>query len=159
MFGFLKKNKDNNLYAPVTGEMIAIENVPDQMFAEKMMGDGVGFKFDGNTVYSPCDGEITMIANTLHAVGIKAANGAEILIHIGLDTVQLNGQGFKVITKAGSKVKKGTPIIEVDQEFMKKNNINLTTPMVITNSDEFSYDIKMDSSNVVSGDTMIVEFK
>ena len=159
MFGFLKKNKDNNLYAPVTGEMIEIENVPDQMFAEKMMGDGVGFKFDGNTVYSPCDGEITMIANTLHAVGIKAANGAEILIHIGLDTVQLNGQGFKVITKAGSKVKKGTPIIEVDQEFMKKNNINLTTPMVITNSDEFSYDIKMDSSNVVSGDTMIVEFK
>lgn len=159
MFGFFKKNKDNNLYAPVTGEMIEIENVPDQMFAEKMMGDGVGFKFDGNTVYSPCDGEITMIANTLHAVGIKAANGAEILIHIGLDTVQLNGQGFKVITKAGSKVKKGTPIIEVDQEFMKKNNINLTTPMVITNSDEFSYDIKMDSSNVVSGDTMIVEFK
>ena len=159
MLNFLKRKKDNNLYAPVTGEVIAIENVPDKMFAEKLMGDGVGFKFDGSAVCAPCDGEITMIANTLHAFGMTASNGAEILIHIGLDTVQLGGKGFKVITKAGEKVKKGTPIIEVNQEFMKENNINLITPMIVTNSDNFNIDIVKDSQYVTSGESIVVSFK
>ena len=158
MFSFFKK-KDFNLYAPVTGQMIPIEEVPDEMFAQKLMGDGVGLKFETSRVCAPCDGEITMIANTSHAFSIKAANGAEILIHIGLDTVQLKGQGFKVLTTTGTKVKKGTPIIEVDQEVMKQKQINLITPMVITNGQEFKMDIVKTCNDITAGKSVVVSFK
>lgn len=159
MFDIFKKKKDNDLYAPVTGETIALENVPDKMFAGKLMGEGIGFRFDGNIVCAPCDGEISMIANTLHAFGITTTNGAEILVHIGLDTVELNGKGFKVISEAGKKVKKGTPIIEIDREFMEQNNINLITPMIITNSDNFNFDIEEGDKHVIAGESKVIHFK
>lgn len=159
MFNIFKKQRDNDLYAPVNGETIALENVPDKMFADKLLGEGIGFKFDGDTVYAPCDGEITMIANTLHAFGITSANGAEILVHIGLNTVELNGKGFKVKVEAGKKVKKGTPIIEIDRDFMKQNNINLITPMIIANSDKFNLDIELGDKQVVAGESRVIHFK
>lgn len=159
MFNIFKKQRDNDLYAPVNGETIALENVPDKMFADKLMGEGIGFKFDGNKVYAPCDGEISMIANTLHAFGITSANGAEILVHIGLNTVELNGKGFKVKVEAGKKVKKGTPIIEIDRDFMKQNNINLITPMIITNSDKFNLDIELIDKQVIAGESRVIHFK
>ncbi|SHI20683.1 PTS sugar transporter subunit IIA [Clostridium intestinale] len=159
MFDIFKKKKDNDLYAPVTGEIIALENVPDKMFADKLMGEGIGFRFDGNTVCAPCDGEISMIASTLHAFGITTTNGAEILVHIGLDTVELNGKGFKVISEAGKKVKKGTPVIEIDRGFMEQNNINLITPMIITNSDNFNFDIEEGDKQVIAGESKVIHFK
>jgi glucose-specific phosphotransferase system IIA component len=159
MFNIFKKQRDNDLYSPVNGETIALENVPDKMFADKLLGEGIAFKFDGDTVYAPCDGEITMIANTLHAFGITSANGAEILVHIGLNTVELNGKGFKVKVEAGKKVKKGTPIIEIDRDFMKQNNINLITPMIIANSDKFNLDIELGDKQVVVGESMVIHFK
>lgn len=159
MFDMFKRKKDNDLYAPVTGETIKIEDVPDKMFADKLMGDGIAFKFDGNIVCAPCDGEISMIANTFHAFGITAANGAEILVHIGLDTVELNGNGFKEITKAGKKVKKGTPIIEIDRDIMKQNNVNLITPMIITNGDGFNIDIEKGNTQVIAGESRVINFK
>lgn len=114
MFKLFKKTDDIcKLFAPVNGKTIALENVPDKVFASKMMGDGIGFEYEGNTIYAPCDGKITLVANTLHAVGITSENGAEILIHIGLDTVSLNGKGFKKLINQGDKVKKGTPLIEI----------------------------------------------
>ena len=83
------------LYAPVTGSCIPLTEVKDEVFANKMMGDGVAFTFDGDTVVSPCDGTIVMIAATKHAIGIQGDDGVEVLIHVGLDTVSLNGEGFK----------------------------------------------------------------
>lgn len=159
MFDMFKKKKDNDLYAPVIGETIALENVPDKMFADKLMGEGIGFNFDGNIVCAPCDGKISMIANTLHAFGITAVNGAEILVHIGLDTVELKGQGFKALVGVEEKVKKGTPIIEIDRDFMKQNNVNLITPMIITNSDEFNFDIEKGDKHVIAGESMVIHFK
>ncbi len=159
MFDMFKKKRDNDLYAPVIGETIALENVPDKMFADKLMGEGIGFKFDGNTVCAPCDGKISVITNTLHAFGITADNGAEILVHIGLDTVELKGQGFKVITEVGKKVKKGTPIIEIDRDFMKQNNVNLITPMIITNSDDFNFDIEKGDKQVIAGESLVIRFR
>lgn len=159
MFDMFKKKRDNDLYAPVIGETIALENVPDKMFADKLMGEGIGFKFDGNTVCAPCDGKISVITNTLHAFGITAANGAEILVHIGLDTVELKGQGFKAIAEVGEKVKKGTPIIEIDRDFMKKNNVNLITPMIITNSDDFNFDIEKGDKQVIAGESLVIRFR
>ncbi|SMC22921.1 PTS system, D-glucosamine-specific IIA component [Clostridium acidisoli DSM 12555] len=159
MFEMFKKKKDNDLYAPVTGETIKLENVPDKMFADKLMGDGIAFKFDGNMVCAPCDGEISMIANTLHAFGITAENGVEILVHIGLDTVNLKGNGFKAITKAGKKVKKGTPIIEIDKDIMKQNNVNLITPMIITNCNNFNIDIEKGDMHVIAGESRVIYFR
>lgn len=133
----LKKEKKLKLYAPVNGTMISLADVPDKVFASEMMGKGVAFIYDDNLVCAPCDGKITLIPSTYHAFGMINAIGAEILVHIGLDTVNLKGRGFKALIEQGSKVKKGTPIIEIDREFMKENNVVLTTPVVITNSNDF----------------------
>lgn len=159
MFDLFKKKKDIDLYAPVVGETVSLEKVPDKIFADKLMGDGIGFIFEGNTVCAPCDGKISMIANTLHAFGITAANGAEILVHIGLDTVTLEGKGFKAMVAAGEKVKKGTPIIEIDRDIMKQNNINLITPMIITNSDEFNFEIENSDKHVIAGESKVITFR
>lgn len=158
MFSFFKKNnKDIKLLAPVTGQVIALENVPDKVFASKIMGDGVAFKFDGDTIFSPCDGKISMIAETSHAFGLELNNKAEILIHIGLDTVNLGGKGFTVLVSEGDKVKTGTPIIKIDRQVMTENNIDLTTPMVITNEHEFS--ILEVNRQVTCGESAVIEFK
>lgn len=88
MFGLFKK-KECTIYTPVNGRMINISEVPDPVFSKKLMGDGVGFIFDGDTLYAPIDGKIKLIAATKHAIGFEANNKAEVLMHIGLDTVAL----------------------------------------------------------------------
>lgn len=134
---FRKKNLDNNLYSPVDGYCIDIDKVKDKVFATKMMGDGVAFVLESDTICAPCDGKIIMIAETKHAIAIKADNGAEILIHVGLDTVNLQGEGFELLIQQDSAVKKGTPILKVDRNLILEKNMDLTTPMIITNSTDF----------------------
>ena len=141
MFNLFKKVVESELYSPVKGKMIPLSEVNDPVFSEKMMGDGCAFVFDGDTIYAPCKGEIILIANTRHAIGIKAENGAEILIHIGLDTVNLNGKGFEVLVKEHDEVKAHDPLVRLDRAFMKENKVDLTMPMVITSSD---YVIELD---------------
>lgn len=141
MFNF---KKDKVLYAPMKGKSISISDVPDQIFAQKLMGDGIAFVPDCNYVVSPCDGEITMIAVTKHAIGITNKDGLEILIHIGLDTVNYQGKGFSSLVKEGQKIKKGIKLIEFDKEFFEKENVNLITPMIITNGS----DIIIEESNI-----------
>lgn len=156
MFKLFKKTDDIcKLFAPVNGKTIALENVPDKVFASKMMGDGMGFEYEGNTIYAPCDGKITLVANTLHAVGITSEKGAEILIHIGLDTVSLNGKGFKKLINQGDKVKKGTPLIEIDRQFMKEQNINLITPMVVTNAANYEINVIDEGKDVTTEEEVI----
>lgn len=159
MFKLFKKTDDIcKLFAPVNGKTIALENVPDKVFASKMMGDGIGFEYEGNTIYAPCDGKITLVANTLHAVGITSENGAEILIHIGLDTVSLNGKGFKKLINQGDKVKKGTPLIEIDRQFMKEQDINLITPMVVTNAANYEINV-IDEGKDVTTEAKVISCK
>ena len=156
MFKLFKKTDDIcKLLAPVNGKTIALENVPDKVFASKMMGDGMGFEYEGNTIYAPCDGKITLVANTLHAVGITSENGAEILIHIGLDTVSLNGKGFKKLINQGDKVKKGTPLIEIDRQYMKEQDINLITPMVVTNAANYEINVIDEGKDVTTEEEVI----
>lgn len=159
MLKIFKTKQTKELFSPVEGTTIALENVPDQVFAQKMMGDGIAFELAGNVICAPCDGKIVMVANTLHAVGIHADNGAEILIHIGLDTVNLGGKGFKQLIQVGDKVTKGTPMIEVDMDFMKEHNIVLTTPMVITNSSDFNLHIEDGGKHVIMGEDKVIIFK
>lgn len=151
----LFKKKEINLYAPVNGHMIRLEEVSDHVFASHMMGDGVAFKLEDNTVCAPCDGKVTFIPETLHAFGMKAYNGAEILVHIGLDTVNLKGQGFQKLVNQGDRVRKGTPIIRLNITFMKEKKLDLTTPMVITNSTD--YDLTVVSyGQVRKGESQII---
>ena len=125
------ESKSLQLLSPITGKTIPLTEVPDPVFSTKMMGDGIAIIPSEGKIYSPVDGEITMIAATKHAYGIKADNGLELLIHFGLETVALNGEGFTVHVQAGDKIKAGTLIAEVDFSFMQQKNINLITPFII----------------------------
>ena len=151
---FKKKVIDEKLYSPIKGEMIKLEDVPDKVFNSKMMGDGVGFKYEGGEVVAPCDGILMMVANTKHAFGIRMGNGAEVLIHIGLDTVELQGEGFEVLQSQGSKVKKGTPIIKINRSFMKEKGLDLTTPLVITNTADYDITPLREVGKVTQGEAI-----
>ena len=160
MFRLFKKQEPVVLTAPVDGEMISLEEVPDKVFAAKIMGDGVAFRFDGDTIYSPCDAKVIMIADTVHAIGLKCRNGAEVLIHIGLDTVELNGKGFEKLVDEGEQVSKGIPLIKIDRSIMQAAAIDLTTPMVITDSsdNQFHIEEKNLNQNVFMGKTELIRF-
>lgn len=130
MFQLFKKNF--NIYSPVLGKSVPLEEVPDKIFSEKMLGDGLAFEFDTNIIFSPCDGEIVMIAPTKHALGIKLSNKIELMIHIGLEAVNLGGAGFEVVVAVGDKVKRGQTLVKLDRQVFEKEGINLITPMVVT---------------------------
>ena len=137
MFDFLKKDKDCEVYAPAKGRSLLLEDVKDKVFSNKMMGDGIAFEIEEGTIYAPCDMRVLMIASTKHAIGLKCNNGAELLLHVGLDSVYLNGEGFTVLVKPNMRVKRNEPLIKIDCEFMKQRNIDLTTPLILTNTSEF----------------------
>lgn len=158
MISFLK-DRGCKLYAPVNGERIPLEDVPDPVFSQKMMGEGVGFVFESDVVCAPCDGEIMVLMPTKHAFGIKAKNGAEVLVHIGLDTVNLQGEGFTALTKVNEKVKAHQPIIQIDREFMKAHNVNLTTPMVVANKDQFEVQLTGPQQVSTEDEVLIVKKK
>lgn len=131
-----EKKKDFEIFAPVKGKVIPIEEVPDDVFSQKIVGDGIAIKPYEGKIYSPIDGEVAAIVDSLHAYGIRAENGLEILVHFGLETVNLNGEGFTPCVKVGDKVKKGDLLSEVDLKFLEKNKINTITPVVISEGAE-----------------------
>lgn len=158
MFSFLKKKSvtEVEVKAIADGKVIAIEKVPDNMFAQKLLGDGVGFVYEGDKIYAPCNCEITMIADTLHAFGLKTENGAELLLHVGLDTVNLNGKGLSAKVKLGEKVKAGQLLLEIDRMFMNENKIELTTPFILTNPDDYAMEkCKLDCC-ITKDDTVMI---
>lgn len=154
MFDFFKK-KEPVLYAPIKGKCIALEEVPDQVFAQKMMGDGVAFIPHSNQVFAPCDATISMIASTKHAIGLVNQEGVEILIHIGLDTVNYQGKGFQLNVKKSQKVKKGDLLVTFDKEFFEKENVSLVTPMIITNHSNYVLEYSHINDDVQSSDKII----
>ncbi len=117
--------------APLSGKVISITEVPDPVFSGKMMGDGAAILPEDGKIYAPIDGVLTTIAPTQHAFGYTGENGQEVLVHVGLETVGLNGEGFTVHKKAGDKVKAGDLVAEVDLEFLKNKGLNTVTPVVI----------------------------
>ena len=129
--------KDEELACPASGEMIALEDVNDPIFSSKAMGEGVAFKLTDGHIYSPVEGEVIMAAKTGHAIGLKSTNGAEVLIHIGMDTVNMNGEGFNVLVKEGQKVSKGDLLVEADLEVIKKAGYDNITPVIITNTSDY----------------------
>jgi len=135
MFNIFKK-KEEYLAALFAGEVSELQYVPDDAFAQKMLGDGFAITPEENVVKSPCAGEIVQIFSTGHAVGIKTKKGLEVLVHIGIDTVKLDGEGFTKLVENGDKVEVGTPLIEVDLDFIKENAPSISTPVIITNMEK-----------------------
>jgi PTS system glucose-specific IIA component len=129
---FQRKKEKLYIFAPIKGKVMDISVVPDTVFSSKMLGDGVCIEPEGNVITAPGDGKIILVAKTLHAVAIEV-QGVEILIHIGLDTVMLEGQGFTSHVSAGDVVKKGDALITFDKEYISKQGKPLITPVVITN--------------------------
>lgn len=123
---------DNALAAPVSGCMIPIESVKDETFASKMMGDGVAFEPAGEVIAAPCSGTLSVLADTGHAFGISRADGMEVLVHIGINTVEMNGSGFTALAEAGTEVKAGQPVIKADLELLRRKGYDLTTMLIIT---------------------------
>ncbi len=132
LFKKTKKVTEEVVYAPVNGEIVDITDAPDPTFAEKLLGDGIAIEPSDGEFVSPVNGEIINIFPTKHAIGILSEAGVEYLIHIGIDTVSLDGEGFTAHIKQGDKVKVGDPLVSVDLGFVA-SKAKTITPMVITN--------------------------
>ena len=148
--------KSIQLIAPVSGKMLTIEEVPDPVFSQKMMGDGVAFEPQEGKIVAPADGEIIQVFPTKHAIGIKAVNGAEILIHIGLETVGMKGEGFTVNVSEGKKVKQGDVLVTVDLNLVKEKASSIVTPMIITNLNDMQSIEKSSLSSVIAGEQAVM---
>nr|WP_314464418.1 beta-glucoside-specific PTS transporter subunit IIABC [uncultured Clostridium sp.] len=128
---------DVQMVSPMWGEVIAIEDVKDETFAKKILGDGVAVLPSNGELYAPADGTIMLVSDTKHAIAMTLANGAEIIVHIGIDTVRMNGENLYPQVQAGTKVKMGDLLIKFDIEKIKAAGYDITTPIVVTNSDIF----------------------
>ncbi|MED3965479.1 glucose-specific PTS transporter subunit IIBC [Niallia taxi] len=124
---------DDSMVSPIKGQLVPITEVPDPVFAGKMMGDGFAIIPSEGTVVSPVDGKIVNLFPTKHAIGIMADSGREILIHFGIDTVKLKGEGFETLVGENDVVKKGQPLLKVDLDYIKENATSTTTPIIFTN--------------------------
>ncbi len=154
MFGFLKR-KPREVKSPIDGQLIAIENVDDEVFSKKMAGDGLAILPVGDIFVAPIDGVISKIFSTNHAFLIKNKQDLEVLVHIGLETVALKGQGFERLAEQGDEVKAGDPIIKVDLDYIKAHAKDIITPILIT--DESKYDTIAKNNTVVKAGDAIME--
>lgn len=153
----LFKKEKLQIFTPVNGEIIPIEKVPDPVFSQKMMGEGIAVMPKEGNICSPVEGTIIQIAPTKHAIGILAKDGTEILIHIGLETVSLKGEGFRVAVEMGDSVSTGQLLVEVDWEYIREHAKSTVTPIVITNSQEGNKHYSVtDEKDAVIGKTVII---
>jgi PTS system D-glucosamine-specific IIC component len=144
--------------APLSGKLLPINEVPDQVFSQKMMGDGFAIEPTEGTVVSPVDGTIVNLFPTKHAIGIRAENGQEVLIHVGIDTVKLEGKGFESFISEGDKVTKGQKLLEVDLNFIKENAPSIITPIVFTNLPEGT-SVKLNKTEAKQGETGLISLE
>ncbi len=147
------------LVSPVTGDVVALDQVPDEAFASKAVGDGVAVKPTDKTVVSPAAGTIVKIFNTNHAFCLETEKGAEIVVHMGIDTVALNGQGFTRLVEEGAEVAAGQPILEMDLDYLNANARSMISPVVCSNIDDFSGLVVKAEGHVVAGQTPLYEIK
>ena len=154
---FKKRKKEEVITSCVSGKIIPIEKVNDSVFSAKILGEGVGIYPNEDIVVSPCDGEIiSVMEESKHALGIKTANNMEILIHVGINTVSMNGQDFELFVKAGDKVHKGDKLISFSRQTIKDNNLDDVVIMAVTNSDQFeNLNFKTDMVEVTKEDIIL----
>ena len=154
-FSSEKNMKDVLLAAPLVGEAIELTKVEDEVFSSGAMGEGIAIVPAEGKVYAPCDGVISTFFPTGHAIGITAENGAEVLIHVGMDTVELNGEGFTPKAEEGDRVKKGQLLLEFDMAVIQAKGYKLATPIVVTNADDFKNIFILATGNVSAQNDII----
>ncbi|QCI27055.1 PTS glucose transporter subunit IIA [Buchnera aphidicola] len=160
LFSKLFKNnnlpKKNKIFSPISGTIINIESVPDEVFSKKIIGDGVAIKPSGKKIVSPVKGKIGTIFKTKHAFSILSEKNIEIFVHFGIDTILLNGKGFKKIAKENQYVNIGDIILEYNLNFLNEHSKSTLTPVVISNMEKIKT-IKKYSGRVIAGKTPIME--
>lgn len=157
MFGW-KKAKDGQLTAPVTGQMVSLSDVPDEVFAQKMLGDGGAVKMTDGQIVSPADGTVTEVTDTLHAYGITTDSGLDVLVHVGIDTVSLKGEGFTALVKKGDRVSAGQPLANVDLAVLQQHDLPLYTPVIVTNMDAVK-SISTETGAAQAGQTVLLHYQ
>lgn len=152
----VKENKTSDsfvkTYAPADGTVVELEEVDDPVFSGKLMGDGYALRPTSNDIYAPVAGEVVMVANTKHAVGIKTEEGLEVLVHMGIDTVGLEGQGFGLFVKEGDKLEKGSHIAVMDLDFIKENDKQTDIMVIVTNSENIEGILLNETRDVKAGE-------
>lgn len=152
IFNFIKKEKSLIIKSPLKGEIVELENVPDPVFSEKMTGDGVAIKPVDKFVYAPVNGKV--IQSFHHALGIKTNFGLELLLHLGLDTVSLNGEGFTAMVKENQYIKTGDKLFEVDWDLVERKAKSTISPILITNMELVKQIEILSDKNVMVGDDL-----
>lgn len=157
MLDFLKRSF--KLIAPISGKVIDLTAVPDDLFADKMVGDGIAIDSTDDTVLAPADGEVNLIFKTNHAFAMLLDNKIEILVHIGLDTIGLGGEGFIRLVEEGQRVKAGDPILKIDRKYVASRSCSLITPVLITNHELVKFIALGVGDMVKAGTDVIIEYK
>lgn len=150
----IDEEKNVEVCAPAAGEVIALKDVPDEVFSSGITGDGVAINPTGNTIVAPSNGVISAVLPSKHAVGMTLSNGAEILVHVGLNTVMLEGKGFDVKVTEGQKVNAGEVLLTFDRTLIEKAGYSLITPILVANTDEFASLEKTDAKKINAGERL-----
>jgi sugar PTS system EIIA component len=154
---FNRKDKQK-IIAQQSGKAVPITEVPDPVFSEKILGDGVGIIPSNGEVFAPVSGKIAQVANTRHAIGIESDDGLEVLIHLGIDTVKLEGQGFTCYVEVGQHVSAGDKLMDMDLDFIKSKGLNTISPCIITNMDAVK-NLEMLIGEVTAGESTVMTYK
>lgn len=155
---FWNKKKTGSIFSVCDGQIIKLSDISDPVFSEKILGDGVAIFPESSEIFSPVNGKIVQVFETKHAYSIISDDGLEILVHIGLNTVELNGEGFKTFVKDGDTVKIGDKIAEIDIEYIEGMGYQLYTPIIITNLDIINK-INISGERVKKGEEIIKYIK
>lgn len=147
------------LVSPITGDVVALDQVPDEAFASKAVGEGVAIRPTDKTVVSPANGTIVKIFNTDHAFCLETETGAEIVVHIGIDTVKLNGEGFARLVEEGATVVAGQPVLELDLAYLNANARSMISPVVVSNIDDYAGISVLAGGSVVAGQSPLFEVR
>lgn len=143
------------IYAPAEGEVVPLEQFPDELFSQEVLGPGCGILPAGDTVIAPFNGTVTQLTDTRHAIGVTSGDGVEVLIHIGVDTVEMAGQGFRTFVKEGQKIRRGDQLISFDRAAIKAAGHADAIAVIVTNSDEFSSVSLKASGHAAAGDVIL----
>ena len=144
------------IYSPLKGKTVKLEDVEDEAFSSGVLGKGVAILPKEGVLYAPADGTISAFFPTGHALGMTTDSGIELLMHVGMDTVQLDGKGFHPLAAVGDKVKKGQKLLEFDMQLIKEAGYSLVTPVLVTNAEETGGIIPVDGEKqILAGDELI----
>lgn len=159
MLSFFKKNKQKPaLLSPLTGTAMPVSEAPDPVFADKILGDGVAIEPMLGKVVSPANGTIAQIAHSLHAVGIETDDGLEVLVHLGIDTVKLDGEGFTCHVAVGDKVTAGQHILDMDLALIREKGFSTVSPCIVTSMDAVE-EFQCQTGPVTLGESVVIQYR